>query len=260
MKVMTYNVLAQAYCKPERYPHTPASAFDATTRRALLFERIDSLDADVMLLQEIEPDLHEVMQACYPSSEWASHYMQRPGHIDGCAVWVRRSVGDISLSDELVFASHEPGYSQVAAWMMLITPAGTHIGVMSTHLRWQPREKADSEHVGLAQLEEALNVSDAHDCAWIVGGDFNALSQSCVLKHAFGRGWSLGGRAQRPWDTVNFSGKRRKIDYLLYKRKDFMVSPGRLIKLESDTPMPSVTEPSDHLPVVVDFELLQRNA
>ena len=127
---------------------------------------------------------------------------------------------------------------------------GHRVGVVSTHLQWA---RPGGSHPGRAQLAALLDALDSEH-GWLVCGDFNANSQSEVLQEAYDRGWSLSCRSQRPWDTTNINGRRRKLDYILYRRDGALVpSPGRLPRLERDTPMPSASHPSDHLPVVVDF-------
>jgi hypothetical protein len=62
-------------------------------------------------------------------------------------------------------------------------------------------------------------------------------------------------RSQRPWDTCNINGRCRKIDYLLYSEGRLEPKPGTLPQLTRTTPLPSLTEPSDHLPLAVEFRL-----
>ena len=136
---------------------------------------------------------------------------------------------------------------------------GHRLGIVSTHLRWQPQRTAREDHLGRLQLLEILaridRIAQAPDApeAWIVAGDFNALSESVVLQAAFERGLRISCRQQRPWDTVNIDGKRRKLDYLLYEPRHLAPDPGELPQLQRDTPMPSDRFPSDHLPVRVEY-------
>lgn len=88
--------------------------------------------------------------------------------------------------------------------------------------------------------------------------NFNATSQSAVLRAATERGMALAAARQRPWDTCNANGRPRKLDYLLYSAGRLDPHPGTLPPLRGDTPMPSLVEPSDHLPLRADFVVRAR--
>ncbi|MBC6461583.1 hypothetical protein [Actinomadura sp. HBU206391] len=56
------------------------------------------------------------------------------------------------------------------------------------------------------------------------------------------------GHVRHQWPTT-------QLDYLLFSADRLAPHPGTLPKLSPDTAMPSLTEPSDHLPLRVDFVL-----
>ena len=90
----------------------------------------------------------------------------------------------------------------------------------------------------------------------LIAGDLNATSQSCVLQAAIDHGMALGAAKQRPWDTCNANRRPRKLDYLLYTRGHLDPRADALPPLRRDTPMPSLVEPSDHLPLRIRFDLV----
>ena len=64
LRVATYNVLAQCFVEPERYAYvTPQAALSPHTRQAHLLDTITSIEAGVVLLQEVEPDLLAALEA-----------------------------------------------------------------------------------------------------------------------------------------------------------------------------------------------------
>jgi endonuclease/exonuclease/phosphatase (EEP) superfamily protein YafD len=134
---------------------------------------------------------------------------------------------------------------------------GQPLEVAVTHLTWQPDETPTAEHLGRRQLLELLEHRDqtSPNAIWLFAGDFNALPQSVVLKAALERGMAESCLAQRPWDSCAINGRPRKIDYLLYSAGRLSPKPGVLPKLRRDSVLPSLTEPSDHLPLQVDFTL-----
>ena len=246
LSFVTYNVLAQAYAHADRYPNSPPEALRAGPRRALLLKRITDFDADVYLLQEVEADLFAALVSALPGHE--GRYAPRgDGRPDGVALFVRRSAA--ALRDErTVRYVCEPQVALVAR----LEVGARSLWVASTHLRWQAPRTAPSAHIGRQQLAELIAAMPA-GAPRIIGGDLNANSQSPVIVEAEASGFRLSCRTQRPWDTTNINGRRRKIDYLLYEPQALLPEPGTLPRLERRTPMPSMTEPSDHLPLWVRF-------
>lgn len=126
--------------------------------------------------------------------------------------------------------------------------------IASTHLAWQPERTDVAAHLGRAQLQELLNaLDDFSPTPWLLAGDLNATSTSCVLALASAHGFEISARQQRPWDTTNINRKRRKLDYILAKPTQWDANPGQLPALSSDEPMPSAIHPSDHLPLAIHF-------
>ncbi|MEV4315967.1 endonuclease/exonuclease/phosphatase family protein [Actinocrispum sp. NPDC049592] len=236
---VTYNVLAQAHVRPHRYPLCHPQALDPVRRRALLLTKIDELNADLLCLQEVEPDLHQdLCERLEPTHHTA--YAQRPGRPDGYAVFARRDL----------FGWKRPEVIDVAL-IAHLTMNGEPLHVACTHLKWQDESVPPARHVGYHQMLELIKHRDRTGGTWIFAGDFNATSQSFVITAALDNGMAESCRNQRPWDTVAINGRTRKLDYLLFSEGQFVPIPGRLPKLFRDTVLPSLTEPSDHLPVTV---------
>jgi mRNA deadenylase 3'-5' endonuclease subunit Ccr4 len=253
-RVLTYNILANAYAKPERYPHSSSDDLEPTARRRRLLDQIAAIDADVMCLQEVERDAFDDIQARIGPS-FTGLFEARPDHPDGSAIFVRHGAFELAESVPLHYQSRERGDAQLAL-VAFLRRRDRVLAIASTHLRWQSQETPRERHLGRLQLLELLALRQARtadDTAWIIAGDLNALSESVVIQAALERGLELSCRSQRPWDTVNIGGRRRKIDYLLYEPPKLEAHPGTLPRLERDTPMPSSVHPSDHLPLEVTF-------
>jgi mRNA deadenylase 3'-5' endonuclease subunit Ccr4 len=250
---VTYNVLAQSYAYPDRYPASPPQALDAPSRRTLLLERIAGLDADLLCLQELEPAVHSDLRTSLDTTHHGG-YVQRSGRPDGVAVFARRSLFGWRGQHELHYRATRPGYDDVAVVVELELD-GRPLYVASTHLTWQPDPTPPAEHIGHRQMLELLDHRDATapDGTWILAGDFNAGPGSVVLDSARQRGMDDGCRSQRPADTAAVNGRPRRLDYLLYSAGRLDPRPGALPDLSRDTVLPSLTEPSDHLPLRVHF-------
>jgi hypothetical protein len=53
--------------------------------------------------------------------------------------------------------------------------------------------------------------------------------------------------------TANANGRKKRIDFILYS-DDFGATPAPIAPIGDDTPLPSDTEPSDHLPIEVRLD------
>ncbi len=259
-KVMTYNVLAQSYARSDLYPGSPPEALDATRRHALLLSRIEGLDADLLCLQELEPGIHDALRGRLETTHH-SFYAQRKGRPEGAAIFARRSRFDLAGHGVLRFEAHRPGDDDLALIATLVAE-DRPLHVASVHLPFRPESTPRAEHTGCSQMLELIGYRDATAprATWIFGGDFNATSQSVVLASALERGMEESCRTQRPWDTCAINGRPRKIDYLLFSKGHLEPHPGVLPRLYRDTALPSLTEPSDHLPLCVDFSEVPRSA
>lgn len=234
MRVISWNVLADAYVRREYFPRTPDALLEPSARRAAVAERAAALDPDVLCLQEVEAPLFEALQRRLTEHVgcWARKGRAKP---DGCAVFVRAALGPVT-DERLEF---EDGTGHVALLVRL--PA---LGVATTHLRW---DAPDRPPVGPGQLAAVLDaISD--DLPWIVCGDLNAEPGSAVLEVARARGL-LDVYAARPDAvTCNANGRRKRIDFLLASPA-LETTPLPVPVIDDHTPLPSEAEPSDHLPI-----------
>jgi endonuclease/exonuclease/phosphatase family metal-dependent hydrolase len=247
----TYNVLAQRHVHRDRYPRSPTGALEAAPRRERLLRRIDEHRVDLLCLQEVEPDLHDVLVARLGPTHHAA-FAPRAGRGDGVAIYAARARFAWHGHELLRFAAR--GRDEDLALIASLELDGRPMRVAVTHLAWAPDSTPPDEHLGRRQMLELLARRDAEpDAIWIVAGDLNAISQSAVVEAAYQRGLAESCRAQRPWDTCAINGRPRKIDYLLFSAGRLEPSPGVLPKLTRDSVLPSLDEPSDHLPLRVDF-------
>jgi len=252
---VSYNVLAQSFVRRDRYPLSEPEALDATRRHALLLQRLEGLDADLLCLQELEPATNDAVRARLQASHHAA-YAPRADRPDGLAILARRARFDWLGHDVLRFAPDgtvDGGPALIAHLSIDETP----IHVVCAHLPWEPESTPSAQHRGHRQMLELIAHRDAtapRD-TWIFAGDFNAVSTGIVLAAALDNDMAESCREQRPWDTCAINGRPRKIDYLLYSTGRLNPKPGLLPRLSRDSVLPSLTEPSDHLPLHVDFEL-----
>ena len=97
LAVASYNVLADAYVRPERYAGVPLVALDFMSREPLLLRRVAGLGADVVCLQEVEHALYPTLEDYLRPQGYVGHYARKGNNKpDGCATFVRGAVQDRS--------------------------------------------------------------------------------------------------------------------------------------------------------------------
>ncbi|MDP6946981.1 MAG: endonuclease/exonuclease/phosphatase family protein, partial [Myxococcota bacterium] len=90
VSVLTYNILADAYLRPEYYAEVPPAVLEPDRRRRALLEVLAGADADVLCLQEVEPEVFDHLAGRLEPLGYAGHYGQKGrGRPDGCATFVR---------------------------------------------------------------------------------------------------------------------------------------------------------------------------
>ncbi len=237
VRVVSWNVLADAYIRDEYYPHTPPEVFDRATRRKAVLERLEKLaGADVLCLQEVDAALFSAAEERLAGS--TGRLFKKRGKGEGCAIFLRSALGAEPVWKELVF-SDLSGHIALGASFGDLT-------VVSTHLKWEPSGTPAETHRGLVQLGEVLEAWPAG--TRIVCGDFNAEPDSEVLELAKARGLQDAHGGLVDAYTFNANGSKKRIDFILHT-PDLRASAAAIPHVTGDTPLPSETEPSDHVPI-----------
>lgn len=247
--VATYNILADAYIRPEYYPNCDAIDFVGATRHPRIEARVTALDADILLLQEVEHAMfvrleRRLRQDGYVG-RWAHKWAGKP---DGCATFVR---APLRVASWLTIDLDEGG-AKPAGHVALASPIvidGRTWTFVSTHLKWHKPDAPPEERAGLVQARHLL-AALAKPPRTIIGGDFNAEPDSDVLDAFRGPGFADAHPASA--STFVTEGRPRKIDYLLHSR-DLLAVSRPVAALTPASALPSKTEPSDHLPLVAAF-------
>lgn len=243
--IATYNVLAQSYIKPDRYPYSDPADLKAVNRLPRVERTIRELGADILCVQEVEPSFYRTLQD-HLSSTHDSIFAAHPKRPDGAAIFYAKTMTAHQSGTFFAEGINVP-------FVELQTPDGPMM-VTSLHLKWQRNDTPTSEHLGRRQLLHVIStLKKKTEHPIFLAGDFNAISQSCVIQAAQREGFHINCRAQRPWDTTNINHKRRKLDYILSNTHKWTPKPCRLPRLEKTTPMPSPTHGSDHLALSISM-------
>lgn len=254
--VASYNILADAYIKPERYPDVAPGVLDPEHRRPALLQRIAGLGADVLCLQEVEQDAFDtVAERLRPAGYAGQLARKQRGQPDGCAVFVRP--GAVALREARTLVYDDEGQEPLGFVALLVALAyeGRTVGVATTHLKWDPPDTPAAERRGLQQIRQLLAQRDTllPGCAaWVLCGDFNAPPESAVadLVRAAGFLDAYAGRSDQ--NTYNRHQDLKRIDYLFHTQT-LRAEAAAVPIIEASTPLPSPQEPSDHLPVMASF-------
>jgi mRNA deadenylase 3'-5' endonuclease subunit Ccr4 len=250
IRILSWNVLADAYIKDEHYPHSPPEILERGARRTLVADRLLALaeKVDVLCLQEIDMAqfaLTEEKLITEAQTHVGRHFKKR-GKGEGSAIFIRKTmIAESSEPEwkELVFTDHS---SHIALGVTF-----TDVTIVCTHLKWEPDGIPKEEHRGRIQLAEVLD-------AWpsgsrIICGDFNAEPSSDVVALAIERGFKDAYADLPDAFTCNTSAKKRRIDFILHT-SEFHATPSPLSPITDDTAMPSEALPSDHLPIEAQLD------
>lgn len=222
-RIATWNVLAQAYCHPERYLDVDPVALNPGRRRSdVVAEVLRWVGVtDIVCLQEVDEDLRDALGA---AGVWV-HAVAHPGRADGVAVVAHAP---------LPVCGGELGGGMSWAGATLVAPTGTSTLVVSAHLR----HPGDGP-VGAAQaraLAEQLGGRPAAQRV-AIGADANARSGGPPTDVWAG----LGLEVLQPSPTAWISGSARTTDVLA------LPPGGRLTGVVGPTgPLPTPEWPSDH--------------
>lgn len=243
LRVVSWNVLADAYVRREYYPHTNPSVLDRAGRRRAVADRLVSYaKADILCLQEVDSALFALAEEKLTESK--GRLFRKRGKGEGCAIFLRQSLSSEPEWKELVF-SDKSGHVALG-----VTFAG--VTVVSTHLKWEPPNTDREAHRGRGQLAEILDTWRAGPR--IVCGDFNDEPNGDVLALGLERGFADAYASMPNAFTCNANGKKKRIDFILHS-SDYAATPVAPSKVvEDDTALPGEDEPSDHVAIEAQLE------
>lgn len=257
--VASYNVLASAYIQRAWYRRTPALVLNSVWRVPALVQYISLLNADVLCLQEVEPVTFVALRSYLGERGYGAEYARKlAGRPEGLAVFYRRTSFDwittrvIPYNDGAGVAA-DSGY---VAQLVLLRHAEKILGVINTHLTWDPPNIACEAQRGLRQVQKCLEEyqNRAGDAgAWIISGDFNATPESEIVELALQAGMQYSHHNLADVYTCNIGGRARLIDYLFYSA-GLSAEALVLSRIDDQTILPSAEEPSDHVPIMARFD------
>ncbi len=260
ISVASYNVLAEAYAEPARYPHVPGDLLRASQRMPRVVDRIGALGSDVVCLQEVEPALFQAMTGALGDG-WRGEFVRKgSGRPDGCATFARAERVAFCRSQRLEYDDGAPGHepSGHVALLVGLEHEGRAFAVANTHLRWDPPRTAPEARQALRQVRALLAARATWGVdpeAWIVCGDMNVSADDDAMLLMFAAGLR-DAHVGSSGATAVANHRARRIDFVLHGTA-FEVDAIDLPTLDPKVPLPNATEPSDHVPVSVRVRWLR---
>ncbi|MEI6395196.1 MAG: endonuclease/exonuclease/phosphatase family protein [Verrucomicrobiota bacterium] len=252
--VTTYNVLATSYIKPEYYLNTPRQLLDPHDRIPRLVSYLERLRSDVFCLQEVEPEVFGTIQARLEPLGYSAEYaMKGQGKPDGCGVFFNARHLQLLHILRLDYQSadgDQPASGHVAQ-LVRLNATGHHMLVVNTHLKWDPEGRHELSHI--RQLIETLAAQAATGSGLIVCGDLNSNPRSSVVRALHAAGLEYAHVACQDSATCNANQSAEMLDFIFYNNA-FRGEALPIPSVMQHTPLPTLDQPSDHVPVSAVFE------
>ncbi|KAH7834383.1 hypothetical protein Vadar_015458 [Vaccinium darrowii] len=102
-RLVSYNILAQAYAKSEQFPHSPSPCRKWKTRSQAILNLLKGLEADFLCLQEVD-EYDSFYKGNMESHGYASVYIQRSGKKpDGCGIFYKHENVELVLEEKIEY-------------------------------------------------------------------------------------------------------------------------------------------------------------
>lgn len=250
LSVASYNVLCDAYIKPEYYPRCDPADFRPERRHPLLLQRVAGLDTDVICLQEVDEAMFDRLSRKLGPLGYRGRWLKKASDkTDGCATFVRGTSRIITRFQRTFQdgGGERPDSGYVALETVLVTPEGHGVTVVNTHLKWESSDVPANARYGLAQARELARVHQSN-LPVVICADFNADHDSETMQTFALAGFHNAHLAEMA-PTCFLDGELKKFDAVLCN-DGFLVHDWSTTPIDASTRLPSSVEPSDHVPIV----------
>lgn len=235
MRCATFNTLADAYTSYGDYSHVDPGLLLPGARIRGIVRLIDSLDIEVMGLQEVEIPLLRALEA---TGNWQTLWStKKHAKADGCLMLVKRGI-EIGA-----FRSYE--YGDHTGHVAQILNIGSVI-FANTHLKWAPTDAPG--HIGVAQAGELLERIGSGraavifaDCNDEPDGPVRQLIEEAGFTSACGdQATSVVDQVPVALDLLAVRGIAARCITMNYRAEN----------------IPNENCPSDHIPLVADLDII----
>jgi mRNA deadenylase 3'-5' endonuclease subunit Ccr4 len=257
--VATYNVLASAYIQRAHYPRTPAMVLNPVWRVPALVQYISRLKADILCLQEVEPEFFVALRTSLGEMGYGAHYARKYARRpEGCAIFFRGNAFELLDAHVIAYADGAgiaPDTGHIALRALFRSDGGI-LGVVNTHLTWDPPSTPRNAQVGPRQIQQLLTEYENSASAargWIIAGDFNVTPDSEIIATVERAGLIYAHSGLTGVFSCNVNSDARMIDYI-FASSALVAEPQLPPVIDDKTILPSAEQPSDHVPVMAKFD------
>lgn len=238
----------------------PAHLLDPAWRVPAVARHVAALDADLVCMQEVEPDVFAAVISHLEPLGYARLYEQKGrGRPDGCAPFYRTAAFTAKRTRRFEYHDSEGGpdeHSGSVALLAALEWDGHALGVASTHVKWAAPGTPRDAHIGhrqVAELVEACRGFGPPCRDRVVCGDFNYTPDDEVTGVMRDAGFAFA-HADRP-DARTFAGTgtAKRIDYVFHTA-GLRSRPLDPPAITDDTKFPSEDQPPDHLALVAELD------
>lgn len=254
LRVMTFNV---------RYPNPGDGADVWSARKDILLDTIRQKNPDVMGTQELFYEQGQYIVSQLKDYDWFGVSRRGNREDEHMGVFYRRDrltpidSGNFWLSP----TPEKPGSSawnmslpRMATWAVFeVKGSGKRFLYLNTHFAHRCEDETARQKS--AKLLAFRIAAQSEDIPAVLTGDFNAPAGGetyAILSPLMKDAWLEAAEKSGPEGTFHgFKGKpgNARIDWILFK------APWKVVRAEAITANKDGRYPSDHFPVVADFEL-----
>lgn len=100
-RVVSYNILAQAYVKSSIFPHSPSACLKWKARSPVILDVLKNLDADILCLQELD-EYDNFYKDKVGQNDYSSVYIKRGGKkLDGCGIFYKHNKLELVIEEKI---------------------------------------------------------------------------------------------------------------------------------------------------------------
>ncbi|KAL2544426.1 Carbon catabolite repressor protein 4-like protein 4 [Forsythia ovata] len=100
-RLVSYNILAQAYVKSAFFPYSPSPCLKWKARSQAILTVLQSFEADFLCLQEVD-EYDSFYKNNLESLGYASIYIQRSGKKkDGCGIFYKHNIAELVIEEKI---------------------------------------------------------------------------------------------------------------------------------------------------------------
>lgn len=258
LKLASYNILANSYILPERYPNTDSKLLDWSYRKEKILEKIYNLSADIICLQEVEREAFDFFYDRLKILGYYGIYSQKGfGKPDGCATFFQsrkikfRGSNTIYFDDKLTINNSRPASGHIAL-ILYLECDGHNFAIANTHIIWNPANIPILEKTCYNQVDELLKFyKKDNQKDWIICGDFNFTADNdvfgVILSHGLKDAYN-----NMEYNTYNANKRALRVDYIFHDPQ-LALTPLPIKVIDDNKILPCEDEPSDHLPIIADI-------